>query len=76
MQYKKQSQRILGHSLAAALWLCFLPLQAEELTESPVPDAYVARAIFTTDIVDREPVDFLAIDCLLFVPNAGPGRSP
>jgi hypothetical protein len=57
MQYKKQSQRILGHSLAAALWLCFLPLQAEELTESPVPDAYVARAIFTTDIVDREPVD-------------------
>ncbi len=25
--------------------------------ESPVPDAYVARAVFTTDVVDREPVD-------------------
>ncbi|MET0065516.1 MAG: DUF2914 domain-containing protein [Candidatus Thiodiazotropha sp.] len=25
--------------------------------ESPVPDAYVARALFTTEVVDREPVD-------------------
>ncbi|MET0026199.1 MAG: DUF2914 domain-containing protein [Candidatus Thiodiazotropha sp.] len=25
--------------------------------ESPVPDAYVARAVFTTDVIDREPVD-------------------
>ena len=32
-------------------------LWAEAPTESPVPDAYVARAQFTTDIVDREPVD-------------------
>ncbi len=39
--------------------LCLLAgsLQAEEPSESPVPDAYVARAVFTTDIVDREPVD-------------------
>lgn len=32
-------------------------LWAAEPSESPVPDAYVARAQFTTDIVDREPVD-------------------
>jgi hypothetical protein len=32
-------------------------LQAEELTESPIPEAYVARAIFTSDVVNREPVD-------------------
>lgn len=32
-------------------------LSAEELQESPVPDAYVARAQFTTAIVDREPLD-------------------
>jgi hypothetical protein len=32
---------------------------AEEPTESPVPDAWVARAQFTTDVVNREPVDQL-----------------
>lgn len=32
-------------------------LLAEELQTSPVPDAYVARALFTTNIIDREPVD-------------------
>ena len=32
-------------------------LQAEELQESPVPDAAVVRAVFTTAIADREPVD-------------------
>ncbi len=31
--------------------------QAEELTESPVPEAYVARAVFSTGIADRESVD-------------------
>lgn len=41
--------------LAAAV----LPLSAQE-TVSPVPDARVARAIFTTGIQDREPVDELA----------------
>ncbi|MCU7845773.1 MAG: DUF2914 domain-containing protein [Candidatus Thiodiazotropha sp. (ex Monitilora ramsayi)] len=29
----------------------------EAMQESPVPDAYVARALFTTGIADREPVD-------------------
>jgi hypothetical protein len=57
MQYQKQSRRILWRSLLGGLCLFTSSLQAEELTESPVPDAYVARAIFTTAIVDREPVD-------------------
>jgi hypothetical protein len=29
----------------------------QSVEESPVPDAYVARAVFTTDIDQREPVD-------------------
>jgi hypothetical protein len=57
MQREKRCRRILHLSLLAGLWLFLQPLQAEELTESPVPDAYVARAIFTSDVVDREPVD-------------------
>jgi hypothetical protein len=32
-------------------------LAAEDVSDSPVPDAYVARAQFTTAVVDREPVD-------------------
>jgi hypothetical protein len=46
---------MLCWSLLLSLW----PLvgTAEELTESPVPDAYVARAIFTSEVVNREPVD-------------------
>lgn len=60
MQHQKQSQRILWRSLMGGLCLFAATLQAEEQTESPVPDAYVARAIFTTDVVDREPVDQLA----------------
>lgn len=57
--YKKsnQSRRILWRSMLICLWLFAYSLQAEELVESPVPDAYVARAIFTSEIVDREPVD-------------------
>jgi hypothetical protein len=43
--------------LLGSLSLLAATLQAEELTESPVPDAYVARAIFTTGISNREPVD-------------------
>ncbi len=57
MQYQTQGRRILWRSLVGGLCLIASSLQAEELTESPVPDAYVARAIFTTAIVDREPVD-------------------
>ena len=34
-----------------------LPLPAQEMKESPVPEAFVARAIFTTGVVDREPID-------------------
>jgi hypothetical protein len=32
-------------------------LDSQGIEESPVPDAYVARALFTTSVVDREPVD-------------------
>jgi hypothetical protein len=39
------------------LQLCALNLYAESLKESPVPDAFVARAQFTTAVVNREPVD-------------------
>ena len=47
------------HCLFMTGLLCLLSagLQAQELTESPVPDAYVARALFTSEVVDREPVD-------------------
>ncbi|MBW9276046.1 MAG: DUF2914 domain-containing protein, partial [Candidatus Thiodiazotropha sp. (ex. Lucinisca nassula)] len=39
------------------LQLFSISLSAEELQVSPVPEAYVARAQFTTAVVDREPVD-------------------
>jgi hypothetical protein len=42
------------------LQLCAMNLCAEALNQSPVPDAYVARAQFTTAVVDREPVDQVA----------------
>ncbi|MET0006901.1 MAG: DUF2914 domain-containing protein [Candidatus Thiodiazotropha sp. 6PLUC4] len=32
-------------------------LDSQGIEESPVPDAYVARALFTTEIVNREPVN-------------------
>jgi hypothetical protein len=32
-------------------------MESQGVEESPVPDAYVARAIFTTEVVNREPVD-------------------
>jgi hypothetical protein len=48
---------MLCWSLLLSLWPLAGTLQAEELTESPVPDAYVARAIFTSEVVNREPVD-------------------
>ncbi|MCU7891090.1 MAG: DUF2914 domain-containing protein [Candidatus Thiodiazotropha sp. (ex Ustalcina ferruginea)] len=37
--------------------LYWVDLNAEEVEESPVPDAYVARALFTNDIVNKEPID-------------------
>jgi hypothetical protein len=39
------------------LQLYAIILSAEEIKESPVPNAYVDRAQFTTAVVDREPVD-------------------
>ena len=52
---------VTGVSLLSTLCLSLLflsgSINAEEPAESPVPDAYVARALFTTGIVDREPVD-------------------
>jgi hypothetical protein len=50
-------QRAVGLGLICVSCLLASGLQAEELTESPVPDAYVARAIFTSEVVNREPVD-------------------
>jgi hypothetical protein len=43
--------------LLLLLQLYAIILPAEEMKESPVPSAYVARAQFTTAVVDREPVD-------------------
>jgi hypothetical protein len=52
------------HILAAIFTFLLLPgllwadeEEVQEIEESPVPDAYVARAMFTTDVVNREPVD-------------------
>jgi hypothetical protein len=59
MQHQQQRQRILWRLLLGGLYLACTVLQAEQLSESPVPDAYVARAIFTTEVIDREPVDQL-----------------
>jgi hypothetical protein len=57
MQHPQQRHRTLWRLFLSGLCLAFTALRAEVLSESPVPDAYVARALFTTDIVDREPVD-------------------
>jgi hypothetical protein len=57
MQHQQQWQRILKRWLLGGLCLAFTALQGEELSESPVPDAYVARALFTTEVIEREPVD-------------------
>ena len=54
-QREKGIRPLVSLSLAALIFSG--GLWAETPTESPVPDAYVARAQFTTDIVDREPVD-------------------
>ncbi len=51
------SHRALFLCMTGMLCLLSSVLQAQEPTESPVPDAYVARAIFTTAVVNREPVD-------------------
>jgi hypothetical protein len=39
------------------LQLYAIKVYAEGLNDTPIPDAYVARAQFTTAVVDREPVD-------------------
>ncbi len=58
MHHQKQQSNPIGwRSLIVGLGLFVAAAQAEELTESPVPEAYVARAMFTTGIVDREPVN-------------------
>ena len=57
MQEKKHSTGIICWLLILGLCSLVNTLQAEEMTESPVPDAYVARAIFTSDVVNREPID-------------------
>jgi hypothetical protein len=43
--------------LLFTLQLLITSLIAEELQRSPVPDAVVARAQFTTEIDNREPID-------------------
>jgi hypothetical protein len=57
----KPKHQHVGTRLLTAICLIYIffsgALWAEEPTESPVPDAYVARAQFTTDVVDHEPVD-------------------
>ncbi len=59
MLNQQQRKAALWQSLMAMVCLFVCAAQAEELTESPVPDAYVARAIFTSGVVNREPVDQL-----------------
>jgi hypothetical protein len=59
VRQQEMGTRLLG---AFCLMLLFFSagLRAEtptEPTESPVPDAYVARALFTNGVVDHEPVD-------------------
>jgi hypothetical protein len=60
MQTPKQNRLSPRVAFLSGLCLFSTSLVAEELTESPVPDAYVARAIFTTEVIDREPVDQVA----------------
>jgi hypothetical protein len=59
MQNRGHRTRLQWRLLVTLICLFISTLQAEELTESPVPDAYVARAIFTSGVVNREPVDQL-----------------
>lgn len=48
-----------AHLLMTLFLLCFLPIAAvtQEQIESPVPDAEITRAQFTTGISNREPID-------------------
>ncbi|MES9972092.1 MAG: DUF2914 domain-containing protein [Candidatus Thiodiazotropha sp.] len=55
---KRSLNTLIANTLLILVLQLGVPnLSAEELQESPVPDAYVARAQFTTAVVDREPVD-------------------
>jgi hypothetical protein len=51
------THRWMRDLLLPTLLLFATQLVAEEQQTSPVPNAYVARALFTTNVVDREPVD-------------------
>jgi len=66
MQIRITRRHLLRRSAMTGLCLLAGSLLAEEPSESPVPDAYVARAVFTTDIADREPVDQVV--------SVGPGQ--
>ncbi len=57
MHRRMKSRQLQQRSLLAGFCPLAGALQAEGTGESPVPDAYVARALFTTEIADREPVD-------------------
>ena len=57
MYFRRQIRIIMKLMLLGGGCFAALALQAEALTDSPVPEAYVARAIFTSGIHDREPVD-------------------
>ena len=56
-RYFLRSRSGLHRLLLPVLLIVTAPLIADEPVTSPVPDAYVARALFTTGIVDHEPVD-------------------
>jgi len=66
MQIRITRRHLLRRSAMTGLCLLGGSLLAEEPSESPIPDAYVARAVFATDIVDREPVDQVV--------SVGPGQ--
>jgi hypothetical protein len=58
--FRQRKRVLLEQTITALLFLQLsVNIAAEELLESPVPDAYVARAQFTTEVVDREPVDLV-----------------
>jgi hypothetical protein len=56
-RYALESRIFRTSCLLLLLQLPISSLHAQELQRSPVPDAIVARAQFTTEISNREPVD-------------------
>jgi len=55
--YLKEHQVNSWFFLVFTAFIYSLNLHAEEVVHSPVPDAYVARALFTNKIVNKEPID-------------------